>query len=454
MNYKLTCDEKKIQSFIYDNLRHLDSFIKNYEEILEYETDSSSPEIGSFEDFVKQFIFQNFIKSIHKFRCFSPIGKEIPVIKTRGRGRPLSIDILANNYETGEFFIIEIKRSYNTEREAITEILAYSNGLRSKFPELSTEDILIVIIAHNWQSSLWNATVFLMLFFRINIVPIQIIDWDYDEIRDEVRNISLEILIPSKKGNLTTPRNFSKKCLAALVVHWDDSRIEPKEVASLISIEMNRRNMHGFVIGLKFLEADSFKKGEGYPHPYGILISALNPYSVAKYMEIYSNLSGSYRDKRKIQENFICEDILDSDAIRISNIFNQNSNDSLSLDDLENLWYNRLSEVSKFIQEFFKHTDYGKINIEPGFLNFSQIGEAGVTNLFTWMFIDYTGLFHDFMLYRSILEWKVKEKQGHADVLYGDIGSSVFQTYYSVEYFIQLIDWIFPLDEPCNNGTV
>lgn len=62
MNYKLTCDEKKIQSFIYDNLRNLDSFIKNYEEILEYKTDSSLPETGSFEDFVKQFMRQvNFL---------------------------------------------------------------------------------------------------------------------------------------------------------------------------------------------------------------------------------------------------------------------------------------------------------------------------------------------------------------------------------------------------------
>lgn len=452
MNYKLTCDEKKIQSFIYDNLRNLDSFIKNYEEILEYKTDSSSPETGSFEDFVKQFMFNNFLKSIRKFRCFSPIGKEIPVMKTGGR--PLSIDILANNYETGEFFIIEIKRSYNTEREAITEILAYANGLRSEFPELSTEDILIVIIARNWQPSLWNATVFLMLFFRVNIVPIQIIDLDYDEIRDKVMNISLEILIPSKKGNLTTIQNFTKECLSSKVILWDDQRIQPREVANLVSIEMNRRNMHGFIVGLKFWGADSFEKGKGYPSPYGILISALNPYSIAKYRGIYANLSDTDREKGGIQEEGMFEDTWDFDVIRISDIFNQNSIESLSLDDLEYLWDNRLSEVTEFVHELFKHTHYKpEPHVEIEYLNFSQIGEAGVSTLFEWIFINYTGLFHDFLLYRSILDWKIKEKQGYADALFGDIGSSVFQTYYSVEYFCELIEWIFPLDETCSNGT-
>lgn len=452
MNYKLTCDEKKIQSFIYDNLKHLDSFIKNYEEIHEDETYSSSSETGSFDDFVKQFIFKNFVKSIRKFRCFSPIGKEIPVIKT-GR-RQLSIDILANNYETGEFFIIEIKRSYKTEREAVTEILAYANGLRSKFPELSTEDILIVIIARNWQPSLWNATVFLMLFFRVNIVPIQIIDLDYDEIRDEVRNISLEILIPLKKGNLTTIQNFTKKCFSSKVICWDDQRIQPREVANLVSIEMNRRNMHGFIVGLKSWEADSFEKGKGYPFPYGILISALNPYSIAKYRGIYANFSNTDREKGGIQEKGMFEDTWYFDVIRISDIFNQNSIESVSLDDLEYLWDNRLGEVTEFVYELFKHTDYKpEPHVKIEYLNFSQICEAGVSTLFEWIFINYTGLFHDFLLYRSILDWKIKEKQGYADVLFGDIGSSVFQTYYSVEYFCELIEWIFPSDEPCNNGT-
>lgn len=106
---ELPCDERKIQSFIYDNLKHLDTLIRNYEETYEYEIDLAPPESGSFEDFIKQFILENFIKSVRKFRCFSPIGEEVPVIETKGRH--LSIDILANNYETGEFLIIEIKRS-------------------------------------------------------------------------------------------------------------------------------------------------------------------------------------------------------------------------------------------------------------------------------------------------------------------------------------------------------
>lgn len=428
---KLPCDEKKIQHFIYDNFEHIDNFIKNYEEILEYKTDLDTPETGLFEDFVKQFILRNFLKSVHKFRCFSPIGKEVSIMKTGGR--PLSIDILANNYETGEFFIIEIKRSYNTEREAITEILAYTNGLRSKFPELTTEDIVIVIIAHKWQPLLWNATVFLMLFFRLNIIPIQIIDVDYDETKDNIRNISLEILVSSKKGNLTTIQNFTKECLTSKTISWDETKIQPREVANLVSIEMNRRNMHGFVIGLKFQGADSFEKGKGYPHPYGILISALNPYSIAKYRGIYNDL---------------CDD-----GLRIDDVFKKNSIKSLSLDDLEYLWDNRLSEVTTFLYELFEHTDYKpKPSIDIGYLNFSQIGEAGVSTLFDWIFINYTGLFHDFLLYRSILDWKIKEKQGYPDVLFGDIGSNVFQTYYSVEYFCDLIEWIFPSKESCNYG--
>lgn len=352
-----------------------------------------------------------------------PIGQEVPVIKTRGR--PLSIDILGNNYETGEFFIIEIKRSNSTEREAITEILAYTNGIRSKFPELSTEDIVIIIIAHEWQASLWNATIFLMLFFRLNIIPIQIVDVDYDKTKDEVENISLEILIPSKSKDLTVSQNFSKKCLASKTFMWDDSRVQPREVANIVSKEMDRRNIHGFVIGLKFFGADDFKKGEGYPHPYGILITALNPYSIAKYRGLGENTN-------------------------LNDIFHQNSSESLSLEELEIIWDNRLGEVTSLIYPLFNYTDYGEISIDMDYFNFSEIGVAGVSTLFEFIFINYTGLFHDFLLYRSILEWKIKEKQGHADILFGDIGSSVFQTYYSAEYFFELIEWIFPSDESCS----
>ncbi|MCD4799329.1 MAG: hypothetical protein K8R19_10025 [Methanosarcinales archaeon] len=413
--------ESKIQSFIYSNFENFDEFIKNYDEILE--TDLTYQEMGTFEDFIKQFILQNFLKSFRKLYGFLPIGQEVPVIKTRGR--PLSIDILGNNYETGEFFIIEIKRSNSTEREAITEILAYTNGIRSKFPELSTEDIVIIIIAHEWQASLWNATIFLMLFFRLNIIPIQIVDVDYDKTKDEVENISLEILIPSKSKDLTVSQNFSKKCLASKTFMWDDSRVQPREVANIVSKEMDRRNIHGFVIGLKFFGADDFKKGEGYPHPYGILITALNPYSIAKYRGLGENTN-------------------------LNDIFHQNSSESLSLEELEIIWDNRLGEVTSLIYPLFNYTDYGEISIDMDYFNFSEIGVAGVSTLFEFIFINYTGLFHDFLLYRSILEWKIKEKQGHADILFGDIGSSVFQTYYSAEYFFELIEWIFPSDESCS----
>lgn len=419
---KLAIDEKKIRSFIYNNFEIFDTFIKNYDEILE--TDLTSQKMGTFEDFIKQFILKNFLKSFRKFYGFLPIGQEVPVIETGGR--PLSIDILGNNSETGEFFIIEIKRSYNTERQAITEILAYTNGIRSKFPELSAEDIVIIIIAYNWQASLWNATIFLMLFSRLNIIPIQIEDVDYDKTKDEVRNISLEILIPSKSKYLTLLQNFSKKCLVSKTFMWDDSRVKPIEVANIVSREMDRRNIHGFVIGLKFFGADDFKKGEGYPHPYGILITALNPYSIAKYGGLGENTN-------------------------LNDIFHQNSSDSLSLEDLEIIWDNRLGEVTSLIYPLFNYTNYGEISIDMDYFNFSEIGAAGVSTLFDFTFINYTGLFHDFLLYRSILEWKIKEKQGHADVLFGDIGSSVFQTYYSGEYFYELIEWIFPSDESCND---
>lgn len=418
---KLAIDENKIRSFIYNKFENFDMFVKNYDKILG--TDLTSQKMGTFEDFIKQFVLQNFLKSFRKLNGFLPIGQEVPIIKTGGR--PLSIDILGNNYETGEFFIIEIKRSYSTEREAITEILAYTNGIRSKFPELSTEDIVIIIIAYNWQASLWNATIFLMLFSRLNIIPIQIEDVDYDETKDEVRNISLEILIPSKSKYLTVLQNFSKKCLTSMTFMWDDSRVQPIEVANIVSREMDRRNIHGFVIGLKFKGADDFKKGEVYPHPYGILVTALNPYSIAKYMRLGKNTN-------------------------LNDIFHQNSYESLSLEELEIIWDNRLSEVTSLIYPLFNYTNYGEISIDVDYFNFSEIGAAGVSTLFDFTFINYTGLFHDFLLYRSILEWKTKEKQGHADVLFGDIGNSVFQTYYSGEYFYELIEWIFPSDESCS----
>lgn len=83
-------------------------------------------------------------KILDKIQHVQLYAKEIPLI--RGDGPPTRIDLLGGSERAG-IVIIELKKSNQTERQAFTEILAYSNHFCLTFPGLTEAGIVSVLVA-------------------------------------------------------------------------------------------------------------------------------------------------------------------------------------------------------------------------------------------------------------------------------------------------------------------
>ncbi|MEM5643071.1 hypothetical protein AAHB52_20810 [Bacillus toyonensis] len=73
------------------------------------------------------------------------IGVEVPL--KRDGDSTIRADFLGMNIEDTGISIIELKRGRQTERQAFTELLAYSNHLVSLFPTMGKDDIVNVLIS-------------------------------------------------------------------------------------------------------------------------------------------------------------------------------------------------------------------------------------------------------------------------------------------------------------------
>ena len=78
-------------------------------------------------------------------------------------------DLLLFSPDTSTFFIVEIKRGDKTERETITEILAYEHELKNLFPYLSSFEVCFVIIASDYNTLLSHSIYSLSIWQNKNV---------------------------------------------------------------------------------------------------------------------------------------------------------------------------------------------------------------------------------------------------------------------------------------------
>lgn len=215
-------------------------------------------------------------------------------------------DYLLNNPETGQFILWELKKDIQTEREAITELLAYSLEIKNHLPLLSNFDIKLIIVSTKFNTLLEHAISMVLLGTSFEILCLKA-----EIVKSELK---LSIHFPNSWSAIWQ-NNIPEKAFSSFDLNLN---LKKKEVidlkwlkkittttVDLIEFEGNRINSSGFCIfWYNTLDKD-------LQYPFGITICQINSYSflqmsiergfkhnvngpLAKYILENSNSLGEY----------------------------------------------------------------------------------------------------------------------------------------------------------------
>jgi len=93
---------------------------------------------------------------------------------SRTKGESLLPDLVLCNPESNHVIVVEIKRSSQTEREAITELLGYEHEIRNHFPFLSNLDICFILISTGFSTLLDHSVSSLLMWGKKQVLCLRL----------------------------------------------------------------------------------------------------------------------------------------------------------------------------------------------------------------------------------------------------------------------------------------
>lgn len=311
----------------------------------------------------------------------------------RGAQHPTRVDLLGNSESTG-LTIIELKKSNQTERQAFTELLAYSNHFGSLFPGLKESTVTSVLVAPMKGRTVKDAFVQELVSNEKNIIALI-------PHQDKGR-FTLEVFYPGEEYYRTFERNIlndsSMICVALsfpLIEGWIDSdkgreRNYPPNytvdalntISSSIAQRLAAEGFHALVYATQ-------KWGEVatlFPNPNAIVIAAMNPFC-------------SYRTSVHEGVVYGCSD---KDRLaHVQSIFDQLTDNERDcwIDTMESNFYDRLIRSSREEFEFCFLNETGTIRPEISLPNWYGLKTSLVDAVATHNFnLHRTGLLREIYL--------------------------------------------------------
>ncbi|MEC4054570.1 hypothetical protein VSP10_17515 [Myroides odoratimimus] len=300
--------EKFLQSElikILENETFLESIngIESINEALYIDSDSNYLPEFYIDYLLKRKYSQSAKNVINTLSCYKIIsGSSIKNISLEKKDR-LYPDCLLFNYETNEIIIIENKISKKTEREALTELLGYSQEIRNILPFTSDFDISYIIISTEFSTLLDHAISSQILNTSNNILCLKAVECN--------NGINFEVYFPtawSSVGQDGLPFNSLMSYTLCLTKKNNElsERMEENLITSavdLLSFDSNYFQSSGFC-----LVWENGLKGDLSSCDYGISIYVINPFSfLPNAKEI-----GYFKDSNSVLSNFVLKEIDES----------------------------------------------------------------------------------------------------------------------------------------------
>lgn len=304
--------ESEVRDFIANNFSPFTNHIVNYEEFdndltTQYnEIITGTKDLSKIliSDLIKLTIIDRLKQSIPILNDLTLIDKEYVLLKTpSGLGKQPSIDIMAFNQANYCLALIELKVSDSAEREAVTELSAYNQGLQNKFRGLSSLEVIWIPISTEWRTTTKSAIEFEMFWQNTLVMPLQM-RVDYDGEKSEVNNVELKCFNPTNDLKEIECLNlFSYECFEAFDYCTMVDIEDKKSFVNYVTAICSRQKISGFVI---------FHKPVDMMYPYGFTLCVFNPYKGYLHKRLAQQFSAE-RTEEEFYENYKESGIINTD---------------------------------------------------------------------------------------------------------------------------------------------
>lgn len=188
-------------------------------------------------------------------------------------------DIIVRDYDNN-FFLLELKVGKHTEREAITELLAYLVEIRNHLPYLNNHEISLIIISESFNPLLTHAALQLLSFFDINIMCLYF-EYKQNDLCFQIYNPVYKF---TKNEKILTKKSFTtySMCLYSYPDTYKESNKNIKRLfkkaESMILESANRINSNGFLF---LIRNNDIRDDHVNVAKYYITLCLINPFEVS-----------------------------------------------------------------------------------------------------------------------------------------------------------------------------
>ena len=251
----------------------------------------------------------NVSSSLRCLKILSTARKNVSL----NRKERLYPDLILISEEERKIIIVEIKRSDQTAREALTELLAYDHEVKNLLPFLSNFEVLFCIVSTDYSTLLDHSVTGLTTWESKQILCL--------EITEEEPDMQLSVHLP-RAWTSFGGGGLPYTAISAANITLRKKNKEPIDIeyvasyaANLIAREGDRYSSHGFV----FLWQDCWNLYGSEEDAYHLTIGFMNPYAFASTLpeNERENLSktafGQYvlEDSYGLSRHYICDGILE-----------------------------------------------------------------------------------------------------------------------------------------------
>ena len=225
-------------------------------------------------DLLRCILSKRNLVGLNSFHDLELIDTEFKLLDTGKGGFQPSADILARCIEDTRLFLFEVKRHVLTERQAVTELSAYSFGLNARIWNMTSADYAWVPICTDWRTTVHAAFANEAIWSMRPVLPMRCTV--KKDANDAIVGVDLEIL--SLLDDVDEPlalSQFAWDCFDTWTFQLKKEPSDPRTVLEFISAIAARHGFSGCVLYGKSMAGDAFM----YPYVYALTIH--NPYKAA-----------------------------------------------------------------------------------------------------------------------------------------------------------------------------
>ncbi|GAB7531616.1 hypothetical protein PS3A_40300 [Pseudomonas sp. 3A(2025)] len=221
----------------------------------------------SIDEYVRKryaFSAENTLRSIEKLEILTSDNN----ISTQ-LNQILRPDLVCINPETQQVIIFEIKKSNQTERQALTELLAYEHEIKNLLPFISSHDLTFVLVSTEWSVLLEHAAGSAVSWANKNLLCLKA--------NINKKNLTFNIHTFTS-WKITGNVFFPPKSASSIAISFEaNSSIEDSEITYRLDLLLNffareadKAGLHGFAITTTDLGAKNKRS-------YQIVFCAISP---------------------------------------------------------------------------------------------------------------------------------------------------------------------------------